>query len=92
MFKKSLRWIFFAIAVLFLVDKALPLLEPWRGTDDQWFAAFVVVGFSVLALASALMNAALTFLLWRLGSGDVERGRQILDARMAQRKIRRGVK
>jgi hypothetical protein len=95
MLKKSLRWLAFSIAVLFLVDEALPLLDPWHGTQDQWLAAFIVVGFSLLALlvvASALMEKALIFGLRRLGSGDIERGRQILDARIAQRKIRRGAK
>jgi hypothetical protein len=92
MLKKSLRWLAFSVAVLFLIDRGLPLLDPWRSTDDQWMAVFIVVGSSAFALliaATALVKALLTFVLWRLGSGDIERGGRILDARMAARNARK---
>jgi hypothetical protein len=92
MLRKSLRWLALLVAVLFLIDKALPLLDPWRATDDQWFAVFDVVAFGGLALlvaATALMRTLFTLVLRRLGSGDVETGRKILDARMAARAARR---
>jgi len=92
MVKRSLRWLGLVVLVLFLVDESLPLLNPWRGTLQQWFAVCIVLVFSLLVLitlVNALLKVVLTFAFWRVGSGDIERGRRILDARVAARAARR---
>jgi len=92
MLKRTLRWAISVVLFLFLADEALPLLEPWRGTSHQWFAVCIVTVWSlavILAVLNTLMKGALTFAFWRVGSGDIEKGRRILDARIAARAARR---
>jgi len=88
MLKQSFRWIISIVLLLFLVDESLPLLEPWRGTFQQWFAACIVSVYSLAALLTvlnAVMRAVLTVAAWRVGSGDIEKGRRILESRVAAR-------
>ena len=92
MLKQSFIWAASVVLFLFLVDESLPLLEPWRGTSHQWMAVALVTVWSLAALLTvlnALMKGALLIAFWRVGSGDVEKGRRILDARIAARAARR---
>jgi hypothetical protein len=92
MLRQSLRWTASIVLLLFLADESLPLLEPWRGTFHQWFAAYVVAVYAlaaVLTVLNAMLKGALTIAFWRVGSGDVEKGRRILDARVAARAAQR---
>jgi hypothetical protein len=87
MLRKSLRWLLIIVSVLLLLDLELPLLDSWRGTQAQWTATIIAGSWAAMIAVALLLKAALTVGLWRLGSGDIKRGRQILDARMAQRNV-----
>jgi len=84
---KALRWLLLAFAILFMADEALPILEPWRGNQAQWLAVLATAVIATFAVA-LLLTAINTFMFWRLGGGDIKRGKGILEARKARRRSR----